>query len=855
MEPAFSAWKTVVLLPLFYLLPGTAGVVYIRDRYHANLPRVDVAIIGMALSVAVSSLTGLALAVCGVFSMSSLALVDLLITAVLVAVILLRRKSARRDRSDVSRWWAVGLLAIAVIASVFYVGRFEAILTERDASPYLAEAVNLANRGVVPLENKDMTRFTADEASVFFGSMNLAGTQEYTSGFRIEDFGRGQVNSRYFPIYSVILATGYRLFGLRGALTIVNPFLAVLGVLVLVVLARQLFGAGIALLAGLLLAVNPIFLWFAKYPIPEIYSMLFLFLGVLCFALYYPKGSGYWGIASALAFGTAVAAHFDMYALVAIVFVLLFVVFIRIVVKRESGGYLLWFAGPFLVVSTAVIACNAYYNGPYIASVVDYVPVYITRSLPTLIPGVLALVVLVPYVARLSVERDLFHGLTSLVKKYWRPALAVLVAAFALLAYFALPYTYVWQTHKDPRVAEGSAKMFFRLSWYFTHLGMGLALLGLVLFVVFGLNQRSLPLFLVAGLFSALLIARPWCNPLHMWMYRRFIPAVIPLLIVFIAYGLVTAPRLFKSATARRAAIAASAAALVALLAFTVPYTLKVRRVVQYRGVLDSNEELARRLSGSEVAAVFFGPLARAYYPDTLRYVYGTNSFSLRDSADPAAFDSACRKLRASGNNVYLIGAFEGLPTASINQKAVPVGAQRVSFGVFRDEYLRKPEKVTPFQYTLRYYLLEESPGTHTVSAELAGEEALLGGFHELEEVDGVRYRWTDGFGMFRLPVPETGDDLTLLLTLRAPHRPGQYAPVPVEIRANGVPVASFQVSREWVGLYPITLPRFMLPPGSSFVELSVKSPVYVPAPEGRSKEQRQLGLQIFGIALRSESE
>ena len=858
MQPGYSIWKIAVLLPIFFFVPGALILAYVRGRYHSDLPRSEAAVISVAVSVGLTSFAGLMLAQAGIYSLTSLAVTDLAIASLVAGGIYLRRKSARRYPSGAPGWWWVGLLAVATLASVFYVGGFEAILTERDASPYVAEAVNMADRGTVPLENKELAELTAEEASVFYGTGgNLAGTREYNSGFRIEDLEKGQVNTRYFPVYSVTLAVGYRMFGMRGALTLVNAFLAVLAVLVLMVLARRLFGTAAAMATGLILAVNPLMIWFARYPIPEVFTILFVFLGIFAFTFFYPRGNGYWGALSAFGFATAVGAHFDMYALVPIVAALLFVVFTRMVIMRERAGYLLWFIGPFLVLSTVYIAGHVHYTGPYISAVSGYVPSYVRNNLSLILPAAAALAVLFPYALRFVLERGLFRRAVSFARANWRVALVIIVVAVALFAYLVLPYTGAGKKNVDPRVSEGRAKMLNRLAWYFTHLGMALALLGMALYVVMVLDRRSMPLFLVAWPFSFLLVFRPWCNPLHMWSYRRFIPMLIPLAAMFMGYALAKLPGLLKRGLPRRIGTAVSAAALLAMLFFTVPYSLSVRGVVQYQGVLASNQELAQRLSGDRVAAVFYGPLARAYYPETLRFMYGTNAFPYRDPTNStAAFDAACEKLRSLGKDVYLIGLVDGLPRAAANQVAVPIGAQRVSFTFFADQYDKRPSKTRRFMYDLRFYLLEgPAPGEKRSVDIVAGEaEVLLNGFYDVEEAQGERYRWTGGTSEFRVPLPEGGDTLTLLLTARAPSLPGASPPVPVEVYADGVPAGLINVSSDWVGLYPVTFSRSLLrDPDASSAVIRVSAPVFSPMEAGVSSDPRQLGLQIHGINIRSD--
>ena len=66
-----------------------------------------------------------------------------------------------------------------------------------------------------------------------------------------------------------------------------------------------------ALLAALLLAVNVIQVWFARYPVAEPMSQFLLFLGIWAFVLWEERGAAPLGLLAGAAFGLSLLVRID----------------------------------------------------------------------------------------------------------------------------------------------------------------------------------------------------------------------------------------------------------------------------------------------------------------------------------------------------------------------------------------------------------------------------------------------------------------------------------------------------------------------------------------------------------------
>ncbi len=77
-----------------------------------------------------------------------------------------------------------------------------------------------------------------------------------------------------------------------------------------------------------------------------------------------------------------------------------------------------------------------------------------------------------------------------------------------------------------------------RLGWYLTPVGIGLATVGAMLLILYG-NWRLLwPWWLVGGAFTLLYVYNIMNNPFQIYAMRRYVPVVVPTLILAATYAL-----------------------------------------------------------------------------------------------------------------------------------------------------------------------------------------------------------------------------------------------------------------------------------------------------------------------------
>lgn len=842
-----SILKFLLVGPVVFFLPGAALIMYIRDRYEANLLAVEIIILSLCSSLIISSLAGLVMAELSFYSLTNLAAFLLALTAALAAAWLLRRRGMRPHRAAAFevKWFQLGIIALAVLAGFLFVGRWEAILTERDVSPYLVEGANIADHGKIFLQNDTLASLTPAEAAMLYGARGARSAQEYISGYLIRDQKSGTVATRYFPLYSVLIGVGLKLFGLRGTLTVVNPYIAFLAVLAVALALRRLLGGATALLAGLILALSPLALWFARYPISEMFTMMLVFFGIFALLLYYPRGNGYWGLLAALAFGLSFTARYELYPLLIPLAVIMIVFMIRSSRRKEPLSYFLWFFIPLGLLLGHAILSQMHFAGDYFSELsADLVPAFGHSAVGKLALAALPIVAVVCIALLFKPVRTAARRFLAPVGRRWRYLLAA-----ALLAVFF--YGYLVRPNMNDVLLD---KTLFRMSWYFTHVGLLLFAVGLGIFVVRGLKLRTLSLFLICGFFSLLLFYRPACNPLHFWYIRRYMPVVVPFMGGLMAYAAVKAPTLFRDRQVRKVIGGMGMAAVAVVLVFSGLYTAKIYPIVQYDGALKSINELNARIGGSDTGAIFYGKWSFVYYTDLMRYLAGVDAVPLVGAnGDPHVFDAIYAKMKARNKKVYLVGSGNLLPHAVGDLVLQPVDSVLVSLKVLLPQYYVRPGQVVDFGFPLYIYELKDRGAIGSFSVRIGGADsiAVKSGFYDPEANGG---RWTQGAATFQLPNLAGSGRLALTMGVALGSRPlGAGQAVPMIVYAQGKQIA--EVSLRSADYTPVTVEfdRGALPdPNAKNIDFRIEVPTWTPpATAGKPVDSRSLGVAINNLSIK----
>lgn len=421
-------------------------------------------------------------------------------------------------RTDITAGFWMAAVAIAV-ASAVVGGLFPAehLLTGRDAGTYVATAVWLSDHHELPVDA---------QVGAFAGSDDLI---YEVPGFYEAD---GRLGPQFLHAFPALMALVDQSGGLREALRL-NAWLGAIALLIVFAFASLLMRPFLALLVEGSLAVNLVFIYYTRAPFSEVLTIIFIFGGL--WVLWNSGGSPSRGLMGGLVLGGAVLTRIDS--------LVLFIPLVAIGALGRWKDKSVGAAVAGLAVMAVIAAADVILVDPY------YLGLLHTQVLSVLLAVVLAVVigaVLGSRASTLWAKLESHRGVT-------RAAVAGVLGLLAVFVYFVRPY--LGEAMGSPygldviQAARGlpiePTRTYYEwsahwLAWYVGPILL-VAVAGWMLMsarVVAGHGRRAIPFLAVFSTFTVLYVWRPSINPDHLWAMRRFLPVVIPGLLVCAGWGL-----------------------------------------------------------------------------------------------------------------------------------------------------------------------------------------------------------------------------------------------------------------------------------------------------------------------------
>jgi hypothetical protein len=277
---------------------------------------------------------------------------------------------------------------------------------------------------------------------------------------------------------------------------------------------------------------------------------------------------------------------------------------------------------------------------------------------------------------------------------------------------------YVLQVQRFQGMAEDPTRNYYEnsaiwLSWYFGWASLVLALLGacwLAFKQVAGRRRVWVPAFLVFFFTTVAVLFKPSITADHPWADRRFVPVVLPGVVLFAVAAVAMLvgklqprwPRLQPRAIGSAVARGALGAALIALI--VVPTWFGSKDVLYSKTEVGEpalvKTVCAALRPGDVVLAV--GNRAKTEWPGTLRVMCGVDAGYLDGADDAAGMAAVAAQATADGGRLMLL--VEGASDKQEAQSeaawpAEPTGFQRTSEATHT--LVKRPGKPAPFDTTI----------------------------------------------------------------------------------------------------------------------------------------------------------
>jgi hypothetical protein len=830
-----------------FLLPGMVFLALLR-RDREGVPFDERLFLAVGVSVASSSWVALVLAEAGRFSLITAAI--LVAGASAIAMGLGWRRLAPPLPLP-------GKLAAVVPAAVLLAGALwldarpgEYLVGGRDPGTYVATMGLIGRTGGIAYVDPVVQSIPPEDVEIFFRN---AGNPDFSwgrfMGFPLERPQTARVFPEFFHLFPAFGAYLFQAMGVRGALATPIIF-GVLGSLGAFFAFRRILGAPAAFLGALLLTVNVVQAWFARYPVSEPMSQFLVMLGLLAFNHWEEEGDLTWGTLAGSAFGLTLLVRIDSILIVGPLVLYLLV--------RRAHGDLGARAGAALVVPFALFLAHAgihasIWSRKYLVSIASRR--YWQHSTAVWIAGLVAAIVTVAIAARLS--RWALRSLEAHVPLLRRGVIGLIVV-LASYAYFVRPILSAWAggdgnvkgtalDHPGLLIPLGyrllaahDAQAFLRLGWFVTPVALALGVGGIVLAIREWRSRYLFPL-LLAFTFSGFYLYKIRVFADYFFALRRFVPITLPALLAFAGFLLVRI-----AAKGLWGRLVAGTLALFLLTAY-LRDTLPVARHVDWENSVRFVNDVARRF-GPEDVVIFEQVQSVHLLSIPLWAIHGVNIVELaRFNPDPERLQHLIHAWHGRYRNIYFVNTYRTNLCGLFLQRV-----EDYSFGTKEWErtYDRKPVKAEGrgLRFTISRVMPPEQLQVPALpEVDIGGSDDFqVSGFFDKEGGGDSTYRWTGSCASLYLPGAKAG--ATLALTASAGQRPGTARPPAVTATLSGAPIGSFLAGPDWV-TYSLRLPN-PLPPGPPVLRLDVPAwrPVNFLA---GSSDIRDLGIMIDRVQVK----
>ena len=695
-----------------------------RDR-RAALPAEERAYWALVISAAISLSVVLGLAALHRYSFTRLLIADLAIAAGLAL-------ASRFDLrfGGAARRVGVGAcipLAIALFGAWRFLPPSEYIIGGKDPGVYVNEGIQIAQRGAIAIQDPVVASVPAFARDLFFpADTNKA---YYLSlrfmGFYVRDPDRGTVIGQFQHAFPAAVAIGYGIDGLSGARRTI-AFWGVLGLLSVYFAGARLFGRPTAAAAAVLLALNVVQVWFARYPNIEMLLQTLLFAALLAFARAQVDDDPFFAPVAGVLAALLLFARFDA------------VIAVAVMAATASLAYAAGYRRPgwtFLApLGLGVVLCLWYLAGPMWPYA--ELPALYLANLPAwghaaIALAIVALAVLAAAARRSSAMPDRIKTLVPLL----------LTVAVAGLAAYAL----LWRQPGGSLAAHDATALRMFADFYVTRAVIVAAVIGYAIFAR-RLFWQDPAFFIVFTAFAIVFFYKIRIVPEHFWAARRFVPMILPGTLLLASAAALAGAR--GNLLLTRAIRTPIGLVFLAVVAFWYARAAKpVVAHVEYAGVIPRIEALAAQIAGDDLLIVE----ARDAGSDVhvfalpLAYTYARQVLVLASAApDKRTFAAFLDAARARYRRVLFLGS-GGSDLLSSRWTVTPIESVRFQIPEYdspRNAYPRYAE-LKEFDYSVYVFGPPSAEAPATALDIGVGDDLHAVRFHAKEQSNGVTYRWT----------------------------------------------------------------------------------------------------------------
>jgi hypothetical protein len=819
-----------VELAIVGYLPGAAifRLPWLDRERRAGLDAEERAFWAVVLSLALSLSVVLGLAAFHRYTFRRLILAD--IGAVALCAVMARGRLRLGAAAPLVKWAAIVPVVLVALAAWRFFPPAEYIIGGKDPGVYMNEGIQIAQRGALIFRDPVVAAVPPFTRDLFFRSDEPLRFM----GFFVKNFDTGAVVGQFPHLFPASIAIGYGIDGLTGARRTVGVW-AILGLLAVYFAGTRLVGRTAAAAATALLALHVIEVWFAKYPNAEVVMQTLLFAALLANARAHVDGDRFFAPVAGLLLGLLLFLRFDTVLGIAGAAGGLAFGVLRGQRPRAS------FVATFAIV--AAIA-SSYLLGPMRAYA--FLPIVFLSNLPAWEYVVLAAAALAGLALLVVPSRVVIVPPRVL---HWLPL--AIVAAVWLLALYA-------QVLRQPggKLAAHDAnalRTFTNL--YLTLPALLAALIGFWL-VARRAFWRDPALIVTVVVFACFFFFKIRIVPDHFWMTRRFIPVILPGVLLFASAAALGGIRLPRHAAGTFRTLVR--VIFIALLALHYARTSRpVVAHVEYAGLIPRLERLAgtigdddlviaeSRDTGSDVHVLAL-PLA---------YIYARNVLVLNQvRPDKSTFAAFLDWARARYHRVLFIGG-GGTDLLSHRYGVRPLASERFQVPEYDAPFDAFPRFVRQKEFDYGVYEFTPPEAVEGLWFDLdvgVRDDLHVVRFHAKEASEGHTFRWTGATSYVSITVIRPSSrEVTLWMSDGG--RPPTVDPADVSVYLHGQLLGTARVRGGFLP-YRFAIPADLAARAAATgdpVELKLVTPTWKPRSVLGTPDDRDVGVMVDRVAVK----
>jgi hypothetical protein len=786
------------------------------------------------ISVALSTSLALALAAAHRYSLERVVAGDVVIAALAAAA---ARFTLRLGPTAARlRLTALFPLALVVLGLMHFFPPSEYVMGGRDPGVYVNEGIQIAQRGALIYDDPVVAAVPTFARPLFFPPFGQSWLYSLRfMGFHVRNGETGAVVGQFPHFFPASIAIGHGLDGLTGARRVVGVW-ALLGMLAVYFAGARLVGRTAAWAAAVLLSLNVIQIWFARYPNTEVVMQALLFAALLASARAHVDDDRFFAPVAGVLLGLLLFVRFD--AILAIVAVLGAVALGAVAGGRVRASFL-------LTLSVTVGLAIAYLLGPMRAYA--ELPIVFLSNLKAWQYGVLTLAALGWIAAILMGTR--LPAVTAAVRRVVPIVLTIVVLAAALYAlYLRRPIPFV--------LAERDAYALRTFTnFYLTLPGLLAALLGFAL-VVRRMFWRAPDLFATIAMYSFFFFYKIRIVSDHFWMARRFLPVVLPGALIFAAAAALSGAR-GGMLTTRTLRTAIGVAFVVLLGSQYMRASAPILHHIEYAGLIPRLEKLAGLVGDRDLLVVESRNASDIHVLALpLADIYDRNVIVLAsERPDKSLFATFLEWARTKYARVLFIGG-GGTDLLSPSWGAVPVASDRFQIPEYDSPLDAYPRFVRQKEFDYSIYQLtppDPEAANRPFDLDVGVEDDLyVVRFFAKERTEGRTFRWTKARAFVSI-TNVSAASREVVLWMSDGGRPPAVPPADVTVTLDGTALGTVRVTTGFKP-YSLAIPAPLaqrLDHAGRAIELALTTTVWKPEQVLGTPDDRDLGVMVDRVAVK----